>query len=93
MIHVDIEGRMRREDQRATQLHGDIPSPDRGMVILMEEVGEAAQRVLEYGRPATRLSTTLLARDYAINELIEVATTAARLATQLMEDKWPDKTR
>lgn len=67
------------EVDRAESLHGSIPSAVRGMVILMEEVGEASERILEMSRPCPKESKDARAKD-AIEELVQVVSTAWRIA-------------
>lgn len=72
------------ETIRAETLHGKLPNQDRAMVILMEEVGEAAEEILEFGRTHNPNR-----RDNAVKELIQVASVALRLVEQLEHDSWP----
>ena len=64
----------------ASMKHGLLRNPERSMVILMEEVGEAAKEIVELKTPG--------AKERAAHELMQVAAVAMRLAVQLKEDRW-----
>lgn len=77
------------DESRRSAMRGDFKSPERGMVILMEEVGEASQRVLELGRGSNPMRHHTVEDAYM--ELIQVAAVAMRLADQIREDRWPTR--
>lgn len=71
---------IKQEIKHATLKHGILRNPDRSIAILTEEVGEAAHEVIELKEPG--------ARERAFHELMQVASTAMRLAVQIKEDTW-----
>lgn len=72
------------ECERAEQLHGKIPSIVRGMVILGEEVGEACEQALDTTRPTPKPTQEAHAMKL-VDELVQVASTALRIADRVKE--------
>lgn len=68
------------EIKHAIIKHGLLRNPERSMVILMEEVGEAAKEIVGLKEVG--------ARERAFKELMQVAAVAMRLAVQIKEDVW-----
>lgn len=74
-----------REVAYAEDLHGTLPNIDRAMVIMVEEVGEAAEEILEVGRMerAKERHAANHHRAAAMKELAQVAAVAMRLMAKL----------